>query len=185
MQNRAHSESPGHREDLHLPQAPSNLPSRFPHPPGRLLPKGVARRRVPWPQPKAESSLRPLTMTRRPNPGPADGHAAPPRHPRESGGPSSPAWSPAGAGMTRRWVALEFCDRIPSQPGEICVKWSARSALQETQTYPGPWLSTMANTRASPQRAQGAVGLVGSGSGGGAKASCNSPTLVVSSSKVV
>jgi len=85
-----------------------------------------------------------------------------------------------------RWVSVDAIDnRQCHHPGEISVKLSVRSALQETQTYFASSLQSMANTLASPQRAHEAVGLEGSGSGGMAKASCNSPTLVVSSSKVV
>ena len=43
----------------------------------------------------------------------------------------------------------------------------------------------MAKTLASPQRAQGAVGALGSDSGGISKFSVTSPTLVVSNSNVV
>ncbi len=43
----------------------------------------------------------------------------------------------------------------------------------------------MAKTLASPQRAHGAAGAVGSGSGGEAKSSVTSPTRVVKGSKVV
>jgi len=70
--------------------------------------------------------------------------------------------------------------------GATSVYPSVSSALQAAQTNwgGGPTLS-MANTRGSWQRAQGAVGAVASGSRGISKFSVTSPTRVVSNSKVV